>query len=160
MRFYLLIAAALISLALITACTAETDSSLRHRGSGASAAKAKSGGGPASPARSPEASKQQPAAGPGAGSGPAATPGPAAAAPTTPATPLRTNVCENPTCTAGNGACGCTAVDTSGQTVQMDCQGGVCTCITGDQITTQVGDDGCTNDGDARTLYSANCGCL
>ena len=85
------------------------------------------------------------------------TSGPAAAAP---ATPLRTNVCENPTCPAGNGACGCTAVDTTGQTVQMDCQGGVCTCITGDQITTQVGDDGCTNDGDARTLYSASCGCL
>jgi hypothetical protein len=42
----------------------------------------------------------------------------------------------------------------------MDCQDGVCTCSTGDQITTQVGDDGCANDGDARTLYSANCGCL
>ena len=96
---------------------------------------------------------QQSAAAPA--SAPAATP-PAA----TPATPLRTNVCENPTCTAGNGACGCTALDTSGATVAMDCQDGVCTCTTGDQITTQVGDDNCANDGDARTLYSANCGCL
>ena len=42
----------------------------------------------------------------------------------------------------------------------MDCQDGVCTCTTGDQITTQVGDDNCLSDGDARTLYSANCGCL
>jgi hypothetical protein len=159
MRFHFLVAMAFVSSALITACSAETDSSLLHRGSGASAAKAKGGGGPASPARSPEASTEQPAAGPGAGSAPAATPA-AAGAPATPATPLRTNVCENPTCTAGNGACGCTAVDTSGHTVQMDCQGGVCTCTTGDQITTQVGDDNCANDGDARTLYSASCGCL
>jgi hypothetical protein len=144
---------ALLSTALITACSAETDSSLTRRGSGASAANAKSGGAATSPGRSPEASTQQGAA------GPSSTP-PAAAAPATPATPLRTNVCENPTCTAGNGACGCTALDTSGQTVQMDCQDGVCTCSTGDQITTQVGDDSCANDGDARTLYSANCGCL
>jgi hypothetical protein len=157
MRFHSLLAMAFLSSALVTACSAETDSSLTRRGSGASAANAKSGGAAASPGRSPEASTQQASAGPA--STPPATPA-AAAPPATPATPLRTNVCENPTCTAGNGACGCTALDTSGQTVQMDCQGGVCTCITGDQITTQVGDDGCTNDGDARTLYSANCGCL
>ncbi len=148
MRFHFLMAIAFVTAALVTACSAETDSSLTRRGSGASAANAKSGGAATSPGRSPEASTQQGA------------PAPASTPPATPATPLRTNVCENPTCTAGNGACGCTALDTSGQTVQMDCQDGVCTCSTGDQITTQVGDEGCANDGDARTLYSANCGCL
>ena len=153
MRFHSLLTIALLSSVLVTACSAETGSSLTRRGSGASAANAKSGGAAASPARSPEASTQQTPA------GHASTP-PATPASATPAAPLRTNVCENPTCAAGNGACGCTALDTSGQTVEMDCQGGVCTCITGDQITTQVGDDGCANDGDARTLYSANCGCL
>jgi len=154
MRFHSLAAMAFLSTALITACSAETDSPLLHKGSAASGAKAKTGGAGTSPAHSPEASTQQPASAPA--SAPAATPPTAAA----PATPLRTNVCENPTCTAGNGACGCTAVDTSGQTVAMDCQDGVCTCTTGDEITTQVGDDNCANDGDARTLYSANCGCL
>lgn len=153
MRFHSLAALAFLSTALITACTAETDSSLLRKSSGSTAAKTKNGGAAPSAPRSPEASTQQPASAPAAA--PAATP-PAA----TPATPLRTNVCENPTCTAGNGACGCTALDTSGATVSMDCQDGVCTCTTGDQITTQVGDDNCANDGDARTLYSANCGCL
>jgi hypothetical protein len=154
MRFHSLAVVAFLSSALITACSAEADTSLLRRSSGASEAKTKSGGAGTSAPRSPEASTQQPASAPA--SAPATTPPPAAA----PATPLRTNVCENPTCTAGNGACGCTAVDTSGATVAMDCQDGVCTCTTGDEITTQVGDDNCANDGDARTLYSANCGCL
>jgi hypothetical protein len=153
MRFHSRVVMALLATALVTACSAETDSSLGRRTSGASGTSTKNGGGAASGAHSPEASTQQPASAPAAG--PAATPAPA-----TPATPLRTNVCENPTCTAGNGACGCTAKDTSGETVQMDCQDGVCTCTTGDQITTQMGDDNCANDGDARTLYSAYCGCL
>ena len=154
MRFHSLAATVFLSTALMTACSAETDSSLLRRTSGASEAKTKSGGAGTSPSRSPEASTQQPSSAPAAGTAPATPPASA------PATPLRTNVCENPTCTAGNGACGCTAVDTSGQTVQMDCQDGVCTCTTGNEITTQVGDDNCANDGDARTLYSANCGCL
>jgi hypothetical protein len=154
MRFHFLLAAALLSIASITACSGESDSSLLGRSSGASNTKAKSGGPGTSPGRSPAASTQQPTSPAAPATSP---PAPAAAAPST---PLRTNVCENPTCTAGNGACGCTAADTSGATVQMDCQGGVCTCTTSDQITTQFGDDGCANDGDARTLYSANCECL
>ncbi len=156
MRFHYLATAALLATASITACSAETDSSLLGRSSGAPSMKAKSGGAGTSPGRSPAASTQQQTSPPATAS---ATPPPAAVA-AAPATPLRTNVCENPTCTAGNGACGCTAADTSGATVQMDCQGGLCTCTTGDQITTQFGDDGCANDGDARTLYSANCECL
>ena len=147
MRFHFRLILALLGTALATACSAESGSSLARRSAGASATSTKNGGAGTSGARPPEASTQQPASAPAAG--PSAT-----------ATPLRTNVCENPTCTTGNGACGCTAKDTSGETVQMDCQDGVCTCTTGDQITTQVGDDNCANDGDARTLYSANCGCL
>ena len=150
MRFHHLTAVALVASGLLTACSAETDSSLSRRGSGATASTTKNGGAGTSPARSPEGSTQQPA------SAPAATP----ASSSPPAKPLRTNVCENPTCTVGNGTCGCTAQDTSGHTVRMDCQDGVCTCTTGDEITTQVGDDNCANDGDARTIYSANCGCL
>ena len=150
MRFHPLAAVAFLAAGLVTACSAETESSLGRRGSGATASNTKNGGGGTSPARSPEGSTQQPT------SAPATTPASNAA----PRTPLRTNVCENPTCTVGSGTCGCTAQDTSGQTVRMDCQDGVCTCTTGDEITTQVGDDNCANDGDARTLYSANCGCL
>ncbi len=154
MRFHSLLAVAFLSSALITACSAESDGSLLQRGVGASGTKAKGGGAGTSPARSPEASTQQPAE----NQSPTATTTPPVAA--APVRPLQPNVCENPTCTVGNGTCGCTAADTSGTTVEMDCQGGVCQCVTGDQITTQFGDDGCANDGDARTLYSANCGCL
>jgi hypothetical protein len=151
------VATAFLSMFLLAACSAETDSLALRRGSGASAAKTTSGGGETSGRRPSEASTQQPAT---AAAAPATAPSSPATPPATPATPLRTNVCENPTCTTGNGACGCTAADTSGATVEMDCQDGICTCTTGDQITTQFGDDGCANDGDARTLYSANCGCL
>ena len=86
------------------------------------------------------------------------TPSPSGAVPKGPPPPA--GVCANPTCTVAEGTCGCTANDTSGAAVAMDCQGGLCTCTTGEDITTQFGDDGCASDADARTLYFANCQCL
>lgn len=137
------------SAALLVACSDSPGDSLSKPTRAAQSSSAKNGG----PATSPAASPAQ--ADTNGAPAPATTP-PAA----TPSRPLRAGVCENPTCTVGQGTCGCTATQTDGATVTMDCQGGVCTCTTGDNVTTQVGDDNCANDGDARTLYSANCGCL
>ena len=146
-----LFAALFIASSLVTACSSGPDDSAFHKSSRAGETKAPTGVAAPSPAAPTAASTPQ---------SPAATTTPAAKPASPPATPLRTNVCENPTCSVKNGACGCTAQDTSGQTVEMDCQGGVCTCFTGDQGTTQVDDDNCASDGEARTLFSANCGCL
>jgi hypothetical protein len=94
----------------------------------------------------------------GGSTGGSSAPAPNGAVPKGPPPPA--GVCANPTCTATEGVCGCTANDTTGATVAMDCEGGVCTCTTGEDITTQFGDDGCASDADARTLYFANCQCL
>ena len=149
MRFVSLLVVALVSGGLVTACSNAADSSLRRTSHPADPTST-GGGAATSPAVSTEDSTHQ---------GGAASP-PAATAPKAPATPLRAGVCENPTCTVQNGACGCTATNTEGVAVSMDCQDGVCECVTGNEITTQVSDDNCASDGDARTIYSANCGCL
>lgn len=142
---------------LVAACSGDPDSSGLRRSTHDTSAEEKGGGGTASPARSPEASSQQPSA-PSAPSGSTGSATPSA--PATPATPLAKGVCENPTCTQSNGAWTCLAKDTEGTPVEMDCQFGVCTCFTGDQGTAQVPDDGMQTEGDARTIFAANCQCL
>ena len=51
------------------------------------------------------------------------------------------------------------ANDTEGTPVQMDCQGGVCTCFTGDEGTDQVAED-VRSEADAKSVYFAACRCL
>lgn len=136
---------------VLLACSDSTES-LDHRGARSSAqggSSSQAGGStPSSPAGGTAHSSDTPQP-------VSTTTGSAVSAP-----PAPPNTCANPTCTVADGTCGCTANDADGTTVAMDCQGGVCTCTTGDQITTQFGDDGCASDADARTLYFANCQCL
>jgi hypothetical protein len=67
--------------------------------------------------------------------------------------------CVNPTCDVSQNGARCVATDESGQSVEMDCQGGVCSCWTGDVDTTDfLGDP--QDVGDAKALYFSNCGCI
>ena len=88
------------------------------------------------------------------------TPTPGATVAPAPVKPLKTEVCENPTCTENQGAWSCTAKNTAGAAVKMDCEGGGCTCVTDDEVVTQFGDENLASDADARTLFFSNCRCL
>ena len=153
MRHISLLFVGLVSTFLIAGCTADPDTSSFHRGQTAANSKAAGGGSAASHGSSTDDSTPQQQA----PSTPTGTPAPAT--PSAPATPLKTGVCENPTCTKTNGAWTCLAKDSTNTPVEMDCQRGVCTCFTGDEGTTQVNDD-IKTEADARTLYFANCQCL
>ena len=156
MRHIRLLFVCLVSTFVVTACSGAPDSSPLRRASTEPDAPSKSGGPAASHPGSSEASTQQQPTQQQPSSG---TPAPATK-PSVPATPLKTAVCENPTCGVSNGGWSCFAKNTEGTPVEMDCGGGVCTCFTGDQGTTQFDDENVASDGDARTLYSANCQCL
>jgi hypothetical protein len=164
MRHISLLCIALVSSSFVMACSGGPDESAFHRTATKPDAKSKSGGSAPSPAGSPEDTTHQTQT-PTAGTDnskppPNATPAPAPAAP---ATPLKASVCENPTCGPNQqqqDTYTCYAKDTQGTPVQMDCQGGVCTCFTGNEGTTQFDDLNAKSDADFRSLYFANCQCL
>ena len=99
--------------------------------------------------KSSDSAKQQPSGSTDAPEQQAATAKPAV--PQAQGAPLAANVCENPTCDQTS----CRAKDGDGNDVSIECQGGLCTCTTGDQITTQVGATS-----DPRSLFFSSCECL
>jgi pectate lyase len=149
----------------LAACSADTPDESRLSGhassSGGNVEESTGGTGTSSAVSTAQAPKANPPAAPTT-TAPAAAPTTTTAPTTTPppaAPPQQAGICSNPTCTGANGQYQCTATDSNGDTVEMDCQGGVCSCYTGDLDTTDFYNDNPTTIDAVKGLYFSNCQC-